>query len=370
MHRRRFSSLIGATLLAFATPKSKAISSQYLLYVGTYSKNIYAFRYDAATGGLEPLSEVGELVHPSFLTADSHHRFLFAVSERDGKEIGAVASFEIDYSNGKLKLLSTQSSEGLSPCHLAVDRTNKMLAAANYGSGSVATYPLGADGKIGRRISLEEAAGSGPGQRAPHAHQTVFSADNKFLYVPDLGLDEIRIFRVDPAAAKIIPADPPSVQVEPGMGPRHIAFSPDDKFAYVINELKSAVTVFSHDAKTGMLTHLQTISSGKEGIGAAEILVGKRGKFVYSSNRHSGTIAVFSVDHVTGKLTRIQLAETGGTFPRGMELDPPGHYLLAGDQKSDKIAVFSVDARTGQLTLTGQTYQVPSPVSFVFVPVK
>ena len=372
--------LAGFTLLASSffslSGKAMNMSSKYLMYAGTYGKGIYGFHFDTATGELEPLSIMGELVNSSWVITDPHHKFLFAVSELEGNEKGAVASFSIDHATGKLTHLSTQSSHGLAPCHLALDHTNSVLVTANYTSGTVASYQVGADGKIGSMVSLMTAEGSGPNkdrQAGPHAHETVFSANNKFLYVPDLGLDHIRIYKFDPATAKLTPNDPPFVQVDAGIGPRHIVFSPNDKFAYVMNELKPDVTVFSHDSATGTLTHIQTAPSVEEGtkiIGPAEVLIDKAGKYVYASNRGPGTIAVFSVDHATGKLTRVQIAETGGTFPRGVDFDPSGRYLIVGDQKSDKIFVFSIDPHTGKLTLTGKTYQVPSPVSFVFVPVK
>jgi 6-phosphogluconolactonase len=294
----------------------------------------------------------------------------------EGHEKGDVASFAIDRGSGKLTRLSMQSSDGLAPCHLALDHTNRMLVTANYTSGTVASFPVSEDGNIGSMVSLMTAEGSGPNkdrQTGPHAHETVFSANNKFLYVPDLGLDHIRIYKFDPTTAKLTPSEPAFVQVEAGIGPRHMVFSPNDKFAYVVNELKPDVTVFSHDSATGMLTHLQTASTVEEGtkvIGPAEVLIDKAGKYVYASVRGPGTIAVFSVDHATGKLTRVQIAETGGTSPRGVDFDPSGHYLISGDQKSNKIFVFSIDPHSGKLTLTGKTYEAPSPVSFVFVPVK
>jgi 6-phosphogluconolactonase len=378
MHTRRSCLLAGFTLLSIASAKLSPMSNtKYILYAGTYGKGIYGSEFDPSTGELQPLSPMGELANSSFLATDPAKKYLFAVSELEGKEKGAVASFKIDHATGKLSLLSTQSSDGLAPCHLSTDATGKMLVAANYTSGNAVSYPIDADGKIGSLVSDMTASGSGPHkgrQEGPHAHESVFSANNKFVYVPDLGLDQIRIFSADPATAKLTPATPPHVQVEPGIGPRHIVFSPNDKFAYVMNELKPDVTVFSHDSATGMLTHVQTIASVEDGTpgdpAPAEVLIDKAGKYVYASNRGPGTIAVFSVDHATGKLSRIQVAETGGTWPRGVEFDPSGHYLLAGDQKADRIAIFKVDPHTGKLALTGKAYPVPSPVSFVFVPAK
>ena len=383
MHANWFRFLAQFTLLASAGAYPNDMStattshSKYILYVGTYGKGVYAFRYNSADSNLEPLSMVGEITNSSWVTTDSAHKYLFAVSELEGNSTGSVASFSIDHATGKLTPINSQSSEGLAPCHLAVDQTGKVLVTANYTSGSVASYPLGADGKIGPRASLLQFKGTGANkqrQEGPHAHETVFSASNKFLYVPDLGLDLIHIYKVDTATAKLTPADPEFAKEAPGMGPRHIAFSPSDKFAYVINELKPAVTVWKHDSATGKLESIQTISSVPENqageVGPAEILIDKSGKYVYASNRGPGTIAVYATDSTTGKLTLLEIAETGFTWPRGVDFDPTGNTLFVGDQKSDKFITFHIDHATGKLTNTGKNYEVPSPVSFVFVPSK
>jgi 6-phosphogluconolactonase len=250
-----------------------------------------------------------------------------------------------------------------------------MLVTANYTSGNVDSYPVGPDGKIGELASLMGATGTGPNkkrQEGPHAHEAVISPNNRFLYVPDLGLDQIRFYKIDPSTGQLTTGNPAHFSESPGSGPRHIVFSPDDKFAYVVNELTPVVDVFTHDADSGKLQHVQTISSAPpnrgEDDGPAEILVSKSGKYVYASNRGPGTIAVFSVDQSTGKLTLSQTVETGFTMPRGVEFDPTGNVLFVGDQKSDKFETFQVDKASGKLTSTGKSYQAPSPVAFVFVP--
>jgi 6-phosphogluconolactonase len=367
-----------AALLAImaGTILNSSSNSNYFVYVGTYGEGIHAYRYDAASGKLDPLGLVGKVTNPSFLASDRDYKYLYAASELEGNKPGAVAGFAINRATGALTDLNSRSSDGLAPCHLAVDHTGKMLIAANYTSGSVPAFPIERDGKLGELSVLMTATGTGPNkerQEGPHAHETVFSADNKFAYVPDLGLDEIRIYKVDAKHAKLIPNDPPFAQTDPGSGPRHIVLSHDEKFAYVIHELIPQVGVFARDPSTGALTHLQSIPSVPDGFkgvsNPAEILLDRAGNYVYASNREYGAIAVFAVDHASGKLSRIQVIETGGTQPRGIELDPSGKLLFVGDQKQNKFILFTVDQASGKLALTDRSFDMPSPVSFLFVPI-
>ena len=369
--------LSAAVMCAMQVSKASPDSNQtkYFVYAGTYGKGIQAYRFDANDGKLESMGQAAEVVNPSFLATDRNYRFLYAVSELEGKIDGGVTSFAIGRKTGSLKFLNSRSSGGQAPCHLAVDHTTKVLLVANYGTGAVSAYPIEHDGRLGEMSALMTAHGSSVNterQEGPHAHETVISADNRFVYVPDLGLDQIRIYRLDPAHANLTPNSPAFAKEEAGRGPRHIAFSPDNKFAYVANELKSVITVFSRDASNGSLKQIQTVStvppdfSGENA--PAEIEVDRAGKFVYASNRGPGTIAVFARDPVNGTLRQIQIAPTGGTNPRGMQIDPTGRFLFAGDQNANYFVLFKIDPQTGQLTLTGQRFDAPSPVAFLFVP--
>jgi 6-phosphogluconolactonase len=351
-------------------------TSNYLLYVGVYGKGIYSYRYNPSDASLQPLGIAGEFPNPSFITADREGRYLYAVSEVDGNHPGAVGAFKIDSATGKLTLLNQQSSEGVAPCHLSVDSSTKLLAAANYGTGTVPVFPIEKDGSLGKAVEVLSAQGSGADpkrQKGPHAHQIVLSPGNHFLYVPDLGLDQVRIYKLDAAAHKVAPAEPAFVKEQPGMGPRHMVFSHDGKHAYVINELKSFVTAFNVDKSTGALTPFQSLpasADGHETDGAAEILLHPNGKFLYASVRFSGVLAVYAVDGGSGQLRPVQNTGSGGTFPRGVEFDPSGKYLFVGDQKANNFTIFSVDGATGQLTPTGKKFDVPAPVAFLFVPAK
>lgn len=368
----RWAAALAASLL-FCMPTSSAPNG-YFVYVGIYGKGVYGYRFHPDGPKLDELGLVGTVTNPSFVITDRDYKYLYAVSELEGNETGGVASFAIDRATGALRSLDQVSSAGVAPCHLALDDTGKMLMVANYTTGGVSSFSIGDDGRIGKMGSLATAQGSSVNrerQEGPHAHEVVISADNRLAYVPDLGLDQIRIYRLDPGPAKLTANDPPFIKQQAGFGPRHMVFSQDGKYAYVVNELKSFVTVFKVNGP-GNWNAVQTASTVPDNFhgenGPGEILMDRSGKYLYASNRGPGTIAVFAVNQHDGTLRQVQIAATGNTFPRGVEFDPTGRYLFAGDQKANQFVIFRVDPNNGQLTLTSQTYKVPSPVSFVFVP--
>jgi 6-phosphogluconolactonase len=364
-----------------ALAKSLPAASSYFVYVGTYtgpkSKGIYAYRYDPKSGQYTPMGVAAEVANPSWVVTDPSHRFLYAVTEagNDGKTHGTISSYSIDAKNGALTFLNKVDSGGGGACHLVVDRTGKMLFVANYGSGSVASFALHADGSIGDQTGFDQHSGSSVNpqrQKGPHAHEVVLSPDNRFLFVPDLGTDQIKIYRVDAAKATFAPNDPGSVSVKAGLGPRHFTFGRGGKFAYLVCEMGSSVVAFSYDAAKGSLTPIQTISNLPTGFtgedNSAEITVDASGRFLYASNRGNDSITVYAIDPHQGTLTKVQVAPTKGNIPRNFALDPTGKYLLAANQKSDQLVVFSIDPKDGQLKPTGQTIDVPAPVSILFVP--
>ncbi len=368
--------LSSGVLLSHLRGEDKHVSqSNYFLYVGAYGKGVNGYKFHADTGKLEPLGLVGEVTNPSFLATDPEQRFLYAVSELEGSTPGAVAAFSIDKKSGELKPLNHQSSHGVAPCHLAVDRTGKMVIVANYVTGGVSSFPIQADGSLGEMASLMSAHGHGVNQQrqeGPHAHEVVISQDNRLAYVPDLGLDEIRLYKIDPSSAKLSPNEPPAVKQDAGMGPRHLVFSEDESFAYVINELKSEVSVFKHDKASGSMTKVEDVSTLPDDYkgenGPAEILLDHKGKFLYTTNRGADSVAVFSVDSGSGRIKRIQVISAEGKMPRGLAFDPTGKYLFAGNQKTNNFVVFRVDASSGELKPTGQVVNTPSPVAFTFIP--
>ncbi len=374
---------IAALLLGFlAAPLTFAAAKDYLVYVGTYtrgkSKGIYVYRFEAATGKLSPIGLAAEIEQPSFLTIHPNLKYLYAVSEItqfQGEKVGSISAFSIDRASGKLTPLNRVSSRGSLPCHLVVDKTGKSLLLVNYISGSSAVLQVKPDGSLGEANSVIQHKGSSANPRrqsGPHAHSINLSADNRFAIVPDLGLDEVIVYRFDSTAGTIAPNDPPFTQVKPGYGPRHFDFHPNGKFAYVINEMGSAVTAFSWNAKQGVLTELQSISTlpadFKGRNDSADIHVHPNGKFVYATNRGHDSIAIFAVDKAKGTLTFVDRTSTQGKTPRNIGIDPTGKFLIAANQDTDNIVVFRIDQKSGKLTPTGQNLEVGAPVCIKFMP--
>ena len=353
---------------------------KYLVYVGTYtdhgSKGIYAYHFDSSTGKMTSLGLAAESTAPSFLAVDSSGRFLYAVNETEtynGQPTGAVSAFAIQPDTGKLSLLNQVSSRGTDPAHINLDRTGKYALVANYTSGSVAVFALLKDGRLGEVTSFVQHRGSSVNperQKGPHAHAIALSPDNRFAVVADLGLDQLLVYSFD-AAKGTLGAKPEVVKASPGTGPRHLVFSTDGRFLYMLNEMQSSVVAYSYDTTSGALHGLQTISALPKGFSgentAAEIELDPSGKFLFASNRGDDSIAVFAIDSHTGMLTHVETDSTGGKTPRNFAIDPTGSWLLAANQDSDRIVVFRLDLKTGHLKPTGDVVQLPSPVCLKFV---
>lgn len=366
--------LIAAVALFCAIPACYA--QDVTAYVGTYtrgkSKGIYAWRFNPASGKLTSLGLSAETVNPSFLAVHPNHRFLYAVNET-GK--GAVTAFTIDAATGKLTALNSVPTRGGGPCHLAVDHSGKYLFAANYGSGSTIVLPINADGSLGEATAFVQHSGSSVNkqrQNGPHAHCVTQSPDGHFLLVEDLGLDEVLVYRFDASNGALSPNDPPFAKLPPGTGPRHLAFSPNGRFAYVVGEMFSNVTAFHYNAARGALDSFQTISMLPEDFkgdnSGAEIVAHPSGKFVYGSNRGDNSVAVFAVDSAKGTLTAKDRVSTGGKTPRSIAIDPTGGYLFAAHQDSDSVVVFRIDQKTGVPKATGEVLEAGAPVCVIFVP--
>lgn len=350
--------------------------TRILAYVGTYtghgSEGIYIYDFDSATGALKLLATVPGEANPSFLALHPSGRYLYTVNELsqyEGQPAGSVAAFAIDSASGLVTRLGRRSSVGSVPCHVRVDATGRYALVANYGSGSVVCYPIEADGRLGEPTGFAQHAGASRAdegrQEGPHAHAIMPDPSNRFAYAPDLGLDQVVAYRLDPKSGELV-GDVTPTRLPAGAGPRHIAFHPNGRYAYVINELNSTMSALEFDDSTGELRLLESLSTLPPHFDAvnycADVHVHPSGRFVYGSNRGHDSIVIFGIDAHTGRLQLIGHEPTQGKWPRNFAIDASGEILLAANQESDSIVAFRIDPETGRLTPTGQVTQVSKPV--------
>jgi len=358
-----------------------AAQEQYYLITGTYtgglSEGIYVYRFNSGDGSYKEISHV-KISNPSFVVVSPDEKFVYAVQEdaaSNGKG-GEITAFAFNKKTGMLTYINERSSGGDHPCYVTVDRTGRWVVAGNYSSGNLSVLPVQPDGSLGVAASIIQHEGSGVNkqrQARPHVHCTIFSADNRFLFVPDLGIDKVMIYAFDEATGKLTPAPQPFARSTDGAGPRHLCFHPSGKYAYLIEELSGTVLVF--DQQNGTLKSKQRISSMPAGdtgfAGSADIHVSPDGKFLYASNRaDANTIAIFSIHKKTGQLSLVGHQSTLGKTPRNFNFDPSGKFLLVGNQNSDEIVIFKRDARTGLLTDTGKRIKTGKPVCLKWIRVQ
>jgi len=243
----------------------------------------------------------------------------------------------------------------------AVDKNNKWVTVANYSGGSVAALSINKDGSLNPHSQLLQHNGSSVDKKRQgkaHVHETVFSPKQDYLFTPDLGMDQVTIYAFNPAASKPLkPAATPFISVTGGKGPRHMAFHPNGKFAYLIEEMGGSVGAYKYaNGNFSLIQHTDTHPLDFKGEpGSAEVDLSPDGKFLYASNRgEENNLAIFSVDEATGKLQLKGYQSTMGKGPRHFTIDPSGNFLLAANQDTDNVVIFKRNKQTGMLTETGQ----------------
>ncbi len=335
------------------------------------SKGIYHAQFNSQNGKITQPQLAAEISNPGFLALHPSGQVLYSTGAIDGAP--SLVAFQIDRQKNQigLSMMNSQPIGDGGAAHLATDRTGKVLLSAQYGGGSIAIYPLNKDGSIGAQSKLiKHQGGSGVvsgRQDKPHAHWVGAAPDNRFVFVPDLGMDKIVIYRLDADRADLTTHG--FGQAPPGGGPRHMKFHPNGNYIYGLNELELSVTVFAYDTEPGTMTAVQTIPTVPEQdkaketfISASEIRVHPSGKFVYAANRGHDTITAFRIDQQSGQLTLIECEPVRGSWPRNFNIDPSGHWLLAAGRDSNNIAVFAIAAETGELTYTRIMVMVPTPI--------
>ena len=359
-------------LFIFTLVSLQAQENKLNLIVGTYtkscdSKGIYVYEFDSKTGNFSLKNNTENIFNPSYLTVSDDNKFVYSVSENDKKS--SVSAFGFNSKSGKLDFINYQNPNGLNPCYIIND--DKNVITANYSSGSISVLGKNNDGSIGEVKQLVQHSGKSVNakrQEAPHAHMVHFSPDKKYVLANDLGTDKVYVYQYNPNSATEVLQLKSKIDVKPGSGPRHLTFSKDGKFVYLLQELDGTITSFSYaDGILNKVSETTVVASDFIGdIGAADIHISPDGKFLYATNRGTANdISVFKT-FKKGKLKLVQRTSTLGKGPRNFTIDPTGNFLLVGHQYTNDIVIFKRDKKTGSLTATGKKIELCSPVCLVF----
>ena len=363
---------VSILLSVFALATLQAQENKLNLVVGTYtksceSKGIYVYEFDSKTGDFSLKSNTENIFNPSYLTISSDNKFVYSVSENDKKT--KINAFGFNSKSGKLEFLNSQDPKGLNACYIIND--DKNVITANYSSGNVSVLCKNNDGSIGELKQVVQHTGrsiNANRQEAPHAHMVYFSPDKKYVLANDLGTDKVYVYQYNPNSATEVLKLKSSFEVKPGSGPRHLTFSKDGKYVYLLQELDGTITLFRYtDGILKKVSETTVVASDFKGdIGAADIHVSPDGKFLYATNRGTANdISTFKILE-KGKLEFVQRTSTLGKGPRNFTIDPTGNFLLVGHQYTNDIVIFKRDKKSGMLVDTGKKIELCSPVCLVF----
>lgn len=341
------------------------------LLLGTYtkriSKGIYSIELDEADNQLKHLKEEVQVESPTYLTGNDDYSLLFSIA-KSPEGFGGIKSFKKDAASELYTEIDNVFEEGAPPCYIAYDKTRNLVYTANYHKGEVAVYQTSSEGHLSLLDTHAHAGKSvHENQTSPHAHYFDLTPDKKFLISCDLGTDEVIMYTLN-EDNKLTVSD--VISVTPGTGPRHVAFHPNNRFAYVFGELSSDVIAFSYNSENGTLSPIQTISSipkdHESFNGGAAIRVSSDGRFVYASNRGHDSIAIYKVDE-DGLLSLVDYTPTEGQTPRDFNLDPSEKFVVVGHQDSDNLSLFERNAEDGSLTLLQKDVHAPEVICVQFI---
>lgn len=361
-----------STETAESETDSGAVAATARMYVGTSAPDsvgsLRTIRFHEADGSFTLEHKNHEISGPGFMSLSPDGQRLYAVHRPAGEPEGSVSAFQVDPATGVVTLINSQATKGLGPCYVSTNPEGSLVFVANYSSGSISVFPVAGNGSLEPASDWVQHEGSGANperQKGPHAHSIRMGPDGK-VYANDLGIDLVKIYEVD-VAGKLSPSDPPAIQSEPGAGPRHMDFHPNEKWIYVVNELNFTVTRYdaaTYEAKQ----HISTLPEDWEGPSkCADIHVHPNGKFLYASNRNaSSSIAAYTIDPASGDLTFVEQEYEGIDWPRNFSIDPSGQYLISSNVNSNTLTSYTIDEATGALTSTGQSIEVPQPMCIVW----
>jgi 6-phosphogluconolactonase len=337
-------------------------------YTNTTSEGIYVFDFNT-NNAKSTLVSVAKSPNPSFLAIAGNRKFVYAVNENNP---GTVTAFSYQKETGTLTPLNIVETKGAHPCYVSIDKKAKHLVVGNYSGGNLSVFDVKEDGSLSEAKQTIQHNGNGLNrqrQEKAHVHATVYSPDYKMLFVPDLGMDKLMMYKVDSRTGMLSPAEPPFMETVGGAGPRHMVFHPTETFMYLMEELSGTISVY--EFKENKWVTIQNPSAHpmnyKGAMGSADIHISPDGRFLYCTNRgESNTIAIFSINQATGILTPVAHQSTLGVHPRNFTIHPSGNYLLVANRDSDEVVIFLINKSTGLLTDTGERIKTPRPVCLLW----
>jgi 6-phosphogluconolactonase len=357
------------------------------VYIGTYTdpilfgtgevfqgkgQGIYCYDLDPSTGKLTHTGTTAGVTNPSYLALDPAQRCLYAVNELktfENAPTGTLSAFSVDSATGKLTFLNKRPTSGTDPCHVTLSKNGRLVFVANFMSGSVSVFPVANDGSLEQASEFIQHVGSSVDperQKGPRAHSTVLDSASRFALVTDLGLDKVMVYRIDAERGKLAANSHPWAAARPGAGPRHVAFHPNGRYLYLINELNCTIVAFSFHPVSGEMKELQIVPTLPDGYhgpnSCADLQLTPSGRWLYGSNRGHDSIVIYGIDQETGKLSYVGHEPTRGKNPRSFAIDPTGAFLLAANQSSDNLVAFRINEKNGRLDATGENVNVPTPV--------
>jgi len=357
-------------LVLFAVPLIRSVpAADTFVYFGSHSSGpgigFSRARFDIETGALAKPEFLLEAKEPAFFVFSADGSRLYTCNSGTP---GGLSAYAVEPHTGNLKLLNRVLAGGGDTSYISLDRTGRHVLVANYDGGNIAVFALKPDGAIGDWTAFDQHAGRSVNPRRQthaYAHAIILDPTNRFVLVPDLGVDRLFVYRFDEKSGALTPNDPPFASIAPGSGPRHVRFHPNGRWVYLINEIASTIVAFAWNTGDGTLTPFQTATTLPavfSGVSTcAELEIHPNGRFLYGSNRGHDSLAVFAIDQDTGRLTPVEHVPSGGKTPRNFAFDPTGRWIVLTNQDSGNAVVFRVDAATGRLTRTGDPVSVPSP---------
>ena len=353
-----------------AAPKNE------LIYIGMHGEQIHAAQFDPTTGDITMVGPVANNLRPTWAIRHPKLPIIYFNEDAGNNASGGVQAFSVNRKTGALSKISDVRTCGAGTTHLWLDRPSMTLFAANYGGGSLSALPVRRDGTLGEAMSVTQFSGSGPHKRqsSAHAHGVSVDPSGQWVLVTDLGSDRIWVLPFDRTTKVVGPFDPKGQEhfiAPPGTAPRHMAWHPNNKLLYVVDELTATVDTFGFNPAMGLLTKLQSLSTDAADFtgdkSAAEVGVSRDGRFVYASNRGDHKIVVHSVDVETGMLTQIQRISSGGPWPWHFSIHSNGKWMLVANRDSNSVNVLSIDPLTGMLSDSGKMLATPKPVHVLLI---